>query len=540
MDGLAKRRASLDNRVVNLQELFDRDPRLSALHEKVEVSAIIFDTRKLVPNCVFVAIRGGRHDGHQFLNEAEARGAVALVVEDASRVPASFKGFVREVSSTRAELSKLAAIWTGRPSQKLFTVGVTGTNGKTTTTNMIEAVLTYGGLSTGVIGTIDHHLGTRVWPTEMTTPDPLAFQERLAEFAALGAKAVALEASSHALDQARVEAVEFDVGVFTNLTRDHLDYHVTMDGYFAAKRRFFTELLVRSAKPDTYAIVNSDDVWGARLVDELGAQLKANRRTKPKVWTYGWAEHGDARTRLCDFEYDILEQGFDGVRFSLRSPAGLHTMKLAMAGLHNVQNAMGAFATGLAAGMDARSVAAAIEAIRGVNGRLEHVPNAGGLHVFVDYAHTDDALSAILRLLQGIRMEAKAKGRPGQDARILTVFGCGGDRDKGKRPLMMRAALDGSDRVIVTSDNPRTEDPEAIIDDAMAAVKPDERSKVERLTDRRAAIRRAVEIAKDGDVILIAGKGHEPTQTIGTVKTAFSDAHVAREILEEAYGRTRN
>lgn len=518
---------------MNLHDLFGNLPQsqsapstpLGASLSTREVSALVFDTRLLKKDCVFIAIRGGRHDGHDFLQAAIEAGALALVVENRARVPADFSGYVREVSSSRFELARLAAIWSKNPSRELFTVGVTGTNGKTTTTNMIESVLSAGGLPTGVIGTIDHHLGTRVWPSDMTTPDPLQFHARLREFADHGAKAVALEVSSHALDQARVDAVDFNVGVFTNLTRDHLDYHGTMEAYFEAKLRFFTGLLRDSAKSETRAIINIDDDYGRKIVALLAPEKK------PGVWTLG-----RAGGHAADFAYTILKQGFDGVSFVLKSPVGEHRLHLAMAGLHNVQNAVSAFATGLVAGLPVSTIENAIQAIRGVNGRLEHVPNSRGLHVFVDYAHTDDALSAILRLIAEIRSESVRAGI--SPATIYTVFGCGGDRDRGKRPLMMRAALDGSDHVIVTSDNPRTEDPEKIIDDAMAAVDAKDSSRVERVTDRRAAIERALSRAKPGDVVLIAGKGHESTQTIGTVKTPFSDASVAKDILEGLNGRS--
>lgn len=495
---------------------------------------LVFDNRHLKPGCVFIAIRGTKHDGHQFVVEAIQRGAIALVVEDAAVVPASFEGYVHQVRSSRVELARLAARWAGEPSKNLFTVGVTGTNGKTTTTHMIEAVLNFGGLPTGVVGTIDHHLGSHVWSTERTTPDPVVFQLRLRDFLTHGAKAVALEVTSHALDQARVDSVEYDVGIFTNLTRDHLDYHGTTEAYFEAKLRFFTELLKFSSKPNTRAILNVDDEWIQKAADIL------NGVAKPQVWTFG--EKGRLRTgvaarRVPDFEYEIEEQKFEGVRVRLQSPVGEFQLNLAMAGLHNVQNAICALATGLAAGLAPATVKSAVESIRGVSGRLESVPNGKGLHVFVDYAHTDDALIAILRLLQDIRAQAARRGNPSGTARIITVFGCGGDRDRGKRPMMMRAALNGSDHVIVTSDNPRTEDPERILDDAMAAISnAEEKSKTERLVDRRLAIKRALEIARPGDVVLIAGKGHEATQTIGTVKHPFSDVKVAQELLKESHG----
>ncbi len=493
----------------------------------MQVSAIVVDTRKLVPQCIFVAIRGAKADGHQFLAEAVAKGAIVLVVEDAANVPAGFRGFVQKVPSSRLELARLASVWASLPSQNLFTVGVTGTNGKTTTTHMIESVLNAGSIPTGVIGTIDHHFGSKVWPTELTTPDPMAFQMRLKEFVKLGAKAVALEVSSHALMQSRVDFVEFNAGVFSNLTRDHLDYHGTMENYFEAKVRFFSELLTNSKKKETFAILNGDDDWVLKARDRL---LKRKRST---IWTFAnAATPASKKLGKIEFTFEIVEQSFEGVRFKLKTPGGTHSILLPMTGLHNVQNAVSAFAVGLAAGIDERQLVKSLGEIPGVNCRLESVRNSKGVHVFVDFAHTDEGLVATLKTLTAIRESAAASGRASATAKIITVFGCGGDRDRGKRPLMMRAALDGSDKVVVTSDNPRNEDPEVILDDAMAAVKSEEKAKVQRIADRRKAIERAIEAAAPGDVVLIAGKGHETTQQIGAVKHPFSDARVAREILE--------
>lgn len=511
---------------MNLGDLFKSSSSVKSLSTQLagrDVSGIVFDTAKVETGSVFVAIRGSRVDGHSFLKDAVAKGAIALIVEDLAEVPAGYGGFVHVVKSTRSELARLASVWSGESSKSLFTVGVTGTNGKTTTTHMIESVLNAGGLPTGVIGTIDHHLGSKVWPTTMTTPDPIAFQSRLKDFLKYGAKAVALEVSSHSLDQARVDSVDFDAAVFTNLTRDHLDYHGTMDDYFEAKLRFFTELLAASSKRETFAILNADDEWGVKAVSRIADVRKST------VWTFAHAPLGAYAKSLAkvDFTYEIESQGFDGVNFKIRTPGGEHAAFLPMAGVHNVQNAMSSFAVGLAAGLGEKDVVSSLAGIHGVNGRLEAVRNSHGVHVFVDYAHTDDGLIAILKLLGSIRESSKAVR-----SRIITVFGCGGDRDRGKRPLMMRAALNGSDEVVLTSDNPRGEDPEAILDDAMAAVSAEEKSKVHRIHDRRDAIVRAIEIARRGDVVLIAGKGHETTQQIGAVKMPFSDVKVAKEILE--------
>lgn len=475
-----------------------------------EVTSICFDSRKLEKDCIFVAIRGTKVDGHAFLTEAVAKGAIALVVEDASRVPSAFEGAVAVVSDTRVALNQLAARYFAFPAEKLFAVGVTGTNGKTTITHMIEAILNKAGKPTGVIGTIDHHLGTKVWPAELTTPDPLSFQKRLKEFVDLGAKAVALEVSSIGLRQARVDAVPFDVAVFTNLSRDHLDYHADMEDYFQAKRRLFVELLKTSSKSGKRAVVNIDDEAGRRLLNELGSE----------AWSYGAIDGATLR-------FEVIEQGFFGSRFRLHTPSGVGEFSIRMTGLHNVYNAAAAVGAALTAGVDLKTAAEALSGLNGVKGRLEAVPNAKGLHVFVDYAHTDGAIETVLKYLNGIREAAGLKNK------IITVFGCGGDRDRGKRPLMMKAAVNGSDLVVLTSDNPRTEDPESIIQDALAGAPKDALNRtVFTVVDRREGIRKAIELADPGDVVVIAGKGHEDYQQIGTVKYPFSDVEVAREILK--------
>ena len=478
--------------------------------ESRDVSSICFDSRKLEKDCIFVAIRGTRADGHQYLDEASRKGALALVVEDDSRVPSDFKGAVVKVSDTRVALNQLAARYYGLPGEELFCIGVTGTNGKTTSTHMMETILNRAGKPTGVIGTINHHLLDKVWETELTTPDPLSFQKRLREFVDLGAKAVAMEISSIGLRQARVDEVPFDVTVFTNLSRDHLDYHRDMEDYFQAKRRLFAELLKNSKKPQRRAIINADDEYGIRLIKDMG----------DLAWSYG----EDARASL---RFKILEQGFFGTRFELQTPLGAHEFSIRMTGLHNVQNAACAIGAALAAGVELKTAAEALKDLSGVKGRLEAVPNTRGLHVFVDYAHTDGAIETVLKYLNGIRRAAGLKNK------IITVFGCGGDRDRGKRPLMMKAAAAASDLVVLTSDNPRTEDPEAIMRDALAGV---DGARVGRniftVVDRRAGIRKAVELAAPGDVILIAGKGHEDYQQIGTVKHPFSDFEVVKEIMK--------
>ena len=473
------------------------------------VTSLCFDSRKLEKGCVFFAIKGGTSDGHQFLASAAQAGAAALVVESVAKIPETYEGAIIVVENSRRALNQLAAVFFGEPAKKLFCIGVTGTNGKTTTTYMTEAIFSRATKPLGVIGTINHHFGEKIWPTEMTTPDPVAFQSRLAEFVSLGAFGVALEVSSHALSQSRVDEVPFDVAVFTNLSRDHLDYHRDMNDYFDAKHKLFRDLLSSSSKPHPTAVLNDEDAFSSKI------------ETDPRVrrWTYGADESAELR-------YQILSQGFDGTAFRLTALQSAQEFHLPMVGSHNVANACGAIGAALAAGISLKTCADALKDLRGVSGRLEAVPNSKGVHVFVDYAHTDDALSTVLHYLNEIRRESGVKNK------LITVFGCGGDRDKGKRPLMAKAALKDSDVVVLTSDNPRTENPDAILDDAMAGV-PGAKlgANLYREVDRRKGIAQALSLAQKGDVVLIAGKGHEDYQIVGTTKHPFSDFQVVKDIL---------
>jgi UDP-N-acetylmuramoyl-L-alanyl-D-glutamate--2,6-diaminopimelate ligase len=360
------------------------------------------------------------------------------------------------------------------------------------------------------MGTIDHHLGSHRWDSGLTTPDPLTLHRRLSEFRALGASAAVFEVSSHALDQKRVENIPFDVAVFTNLTRDHLDYHKTMENYFAAKQRLFADLLANSKKSPIYAIVNVDDDWGRRL----------RVADRARVWTFG--------QKNADFQFRVGRRDFSGTEFEVETPRGKETFKIPIPGLHNVYNATGALAVCVAAGASLSICQEALRDFNGVPGRLQRVPTKRDLHVFVDYAHTDDALRVVLSALQEVRAAAGTRNK------IITVFGCGGDRDAGKRPLMAKAALEGSDQVLITSDNPRSEDPEKIIAECVAGLPSHvmgERVWTE--VDRRRAIGRALQSASSGDVILIAGKGHEEYQIVGSEKRPFSDVQVVKEWLKQ-------
>lgn len=492
---------------MNLQHLFSA---LAGVPENVfshlEVSGLFNDARKVISGSVFVAIRGVKADGHSYIPDAIAKGVLALVVEDKSKVPESFKGIVLAVPNTREALDILAARYYGDPAQDLFCVGVTGTNGKTSVTYMVESILTFGKIPTGVIGTVNHHLGEKVWPSDMTTPDPIFLQKRLREFRDDGAQAVAMEVSSHALDQHRVDSIPFNTVIFTNLTRDHLDYHQTMENYFEAKQKLFTELLWRTTKVPSFAIINTDDKLGRRLQVADPAVL----------WTYG--------SKDADFRYKIKRMDFALTHFQVDTPVGSADVHLPMSGAHNVMNSLAALAAGLSAGMPLALCCEALSQFTGVPGRLQSVPNAKNVSVFVDYAHSPDALENVLAALTKVRENLKAQSR------IWTIFGCGGDRDKGKRPLMAQMALKYSDEVVITSDNPRTEDPQAIINDILTGVT--DKNKAQVILDRKAAILETLQKVREGDVVLIAGKGHEDYQIIGTEKFPFSDVKIAEQALQ--------
>lgn len=498
---------------MNLKELFSIFPEVPLnLYSFVELSEICNDARKVKSYSVFVAIKGEKKDGHSFIPEAIRNGAIAIVCENKDSIPADFKGFVLQVPNSRRALDLLASRFYNDPGKELFCVGVTGTNGKTSTTYMIESILNANNISTGVIGTINHHLNisnhSKVWESDLTTPDPIVLQSRLREMKDLGAKAVAMEVSSHALEQRRVDSVPFNAAVFTNLTRDHLDFHMDMNSYFRAKERLFLELLRETYKFPSFAIVNFDDSWGRKL-----------RIPDPSIIiTYGRKD--------ADLCYRILEMNYDYTLFELFSPAGTKQVRLPMAGIHNVQNAIAALAVGFTAGVSLEKGIQALEIFTGVPGRLQTVPNQKNKFIFVDYAHTPDALENVLKSLEKIRLAKK------NNAQLWTVFGCGGDRDKGKRPLMGAIASQISDKVIVTSDNPRTEDPESIILDILNGVPAELKNKVQKVIDRTTAIESAVSQMSEGDILLIAGKGHEDYQIIGTEKLPFSDYKIVQSFLK--------
>jgi UDP-N-acetylmuramoyl-L-alanyl-D-glutamate--2,6-diaminopimelate ligase len=466
------------------------------------VRGLTDDSRRVTAGGCFVAVRGLRADGHRFIPEAVDRGARAVVAESPDPLPGQAVGRIL-VPDTRWALPRLADAYYGHPSRVLTVVGITGTNGKTTTSYLCEALLRARGLETGVIGTIQYVVRGRARDAGQTTPEAIELQGLLAEMVAAGVGGVAMEVSSHALALHRVDGVAFDVAVFTNLTQDHLDFHGTMEEYATAKRRLFSELLPAGRKPGSTAVLNADDPVGAAWASALSG----------RVLTFGLGS-GHAIRPLR------YESGFGGIQLLATSPRGAVRIDSRLIGEHNVVNLLGAVGIGVALGLEPDVIASALASVTRVPGRFEQVEAGQDFLVVVDYAHTPDALQRVLetarRLTQG---------------RLGVVFGAGGDRDRGKRPVMGRIAATLADRVWLTSDNPRSEDPVAIIEEIVTGVVPSPRGGYARYPDRRDAIREALDWARRGDTVVIAGKGHETYQIIGGQVLPFDDRLVAREFL---------
>jgi UDP-N-acetylmuramoyl-L-alanyl-D-glutamate--2,6-diaminopimelate ligase len=454
------------------------------------------------PGDCFVAVPGFKQDARRFVPDAVARGARLVVTEGEPLADLPVAQVL--VPSARRALPRLADAFHGHPSGALTLVGITGTNGKTTTSYLVDALLRARGLTTGIIGTIQYVLGTETRAASQTTPEALEIQAMLAEMRARSIGGVAMEVSSHALALSRVDGLDFDVAVFTNLTQDHLDFHGTLEEYRRAKRRLF-ELLAVSAKPRRTAVVNADDPAGAAMVAGLDVP----------VLPFGLGP--GARVRAVEHT-----SGLDGIRMTVDTPRGRLTVRSALIGEHNVLNLLGAVATGLALELTPDAIVRALAGVSAVPGRFERVQAGQPFLVVVDYAHTPDALERVL-----------ATARKITTGRLGVVFGCGGDRDRGKRPIMGEIAARLADRVWVTSDNPRSERPEAIIDEIATGVARVDGAgdRCERLADRRAAIGAALGWAGAGDTVVIAGKGHETYQIVGADVLDFDDRAVARAIL---------
>ena len=467
---------------------------------EIEITDLAFDNRAVEPGTLFFCVPGFTRDGHDFAPDAVARGAVALVVER----PLGLGVPEIRVASVRAAMAPAAAAFYGDPTAHLETVGVTGTNGKTTTAFLVHALLEADRRQTGLLGTVKSVIGGAERAVERTTPEAIDLQRTFREMLDSGDVACAMEVSSHALALHRADAIHFAAAIFTNLTQDHLDFHETMEDYFLAKRRLFEP--GRAA----HAVVNLDDPYGARLAGELG-------RVGPIVT---FAVERDATYRAGDLRTDLT-----GSRFTVHGPEGALELRSPLPGRFNVYNVLGALAAVRAVGVPLDIAAGAIETAGHVPGRFQPVDAGQDFAVLVDYAHTPDSLKNVLSAARGLLLDA------GRGGRLHVVFGCGGDRDRGKSPLMGEIAVRLADRVIVTSDNPRSEDPEAIIAEILAG----SGDGVEHDADRRRAIGRAIAEAEPGDVVVIAGKGHEQGQEFEAGrKIPFDDVTVAREALEGA------
>jgi UDP-N-acetylmuramoyl-L-alanyl-D-glutamate--2,6-diaminopimelate ligase len=472
------------------------------------VTGVEYDSRRVKPGCVFVAMRGETSDGNRFIDQAIQSGAVAVVTDSTSEMPREGVAWA-VVPHGRRALARVSANFYKRPAERIAVTGITGTNGKSTTAFLIEAILTAAGRKSALIGTIEYHVAGNVYPAPHTTPEALELARLFNEALGLGATDAVMEVSSHALAQERVFGVPFDVAVFTNLTRDHLDYHKTMDEYFAAKRVLFEGCGTDAPRA---AVTNLDDEYGKKL-----AQLC--RKRSSVGLTYGW-ERGD-------FHAVNVEITPRGTRFDLATPQEKVPIFSPLIGRVNVYNILAAAAACFARGCGSPAIARGVESLTHVPGRFERVDCGQPFTVVVDYAHTDDAL----RNLTALAREFVSRG--GSKGRVLTLFGCGGDRDRAKRPLMGEVAGRGSDFVVLTSDNPRSEDPVAIINDALVGLqKTGVKYRVE--ADRRKAIAMALGEAGPGDIVLLAGKGHEKVQVTREGSHPFDDVEVARETLRAA------
>ncbi len=475
----------------------------------IEIGGIQLDSRAVSRGDLFIAVKGGRVDGHDYLEAAARAGAAAALVERNCPSPPLP---VLRVPSTAKAVPRAAVALYGDPSSKLQVTGITGTNGKTTVAYLLEGILREAGRIPAVLGTIDHRVAGKFLRKGLTTPFPHELQAFMAESLTMGATDLVMEVSSHSVAQGRIEGVRFDLGIFTNLTRDHLDFHGDMESYFAAKARFFREYLPSGGKRPAIAL-NSDDPYGERLAQEF-----------PAAMTFGFS-------RARDVHPTEMGMTWEETRMVLATPAGPLTLRSPLIGAHNVSNVMAAVCGALLLSVPAEAMIAGVASLRSIPGRLEPIENGRGLHVFVDYAHTPDGMDRVLTTLRGIG-----------EKRLITVFGCGGNRDRGKRPEMGRVAALRSDVVVVTSDNPRNEDPADIIGDILPGLTsegfveargPESWSEgfFLRIPDRKAAIAAALSLAEDGDTVVIVGKGHEDVQIIGDRRLPFDDRQAVRDVL---------
>ena len=467
----------------------------------LEISGITSNSDQVKPGNLYFAIPGTKHDGHDFITQAVKNGASAVVGQYPAPAGRLSVPYIK-VASSRKTLAEAAAIWFGDPTAKMNLVGITGTNGKTTTTYLLRQLWQHLKIPSGLIGTIEYWIGKRREKSSLTTPDAMTLQRLFSEMVAENIRYAAMEVSSIALDQYRAHGTRFKVGVFTNLTQDHLDYHRDMESYFQSKVRLFTDFGLETA------VINIDDPYGVKLV-EMGLKVKC--------LTFS------LKDPKADFSAEDIRMEKGGTLAKIKTPAGKKIFHTPLIGKHNLANCFTALATAHALGQSIDDAIEGLGKAAGAPGRLERVKvPPRGPHVFVDYAHTPDALSNVIGALNALRQN--------QPGRLITVFGCGGDRDRSKRPLMAGIASRGSDLTIATSDNPRTESPETILDDVEVGIA---KSSTEyyRETNRRSAIHMALKLSKPDDIVLVAGKGHETYQIVGKEELPFDD----REVVHEYY-----
>jgi UDP-N-acetylmuramoyl-L-alanyl-D-glutamate--2,6-diaminopimelate ligase len=460
-----------------------------------EVDALTFDSRAVAPGSVFFAIKGTLVDGHKYIDQTIASGASVIICED---LPVSLKDDVSyiQVQDSSVALGKVASNFYGNPSKPLKLVGITGTNGKTTIATLLFKLFRELGHSVGLISTVENQINEQVIPATHTTPNPIALNQLLKDMVAAGCTHCFMEVSSHAVVQHRIVGLDFTGGVFSNITHDHLDFHKTFDNYIKAKKEFFDQL------PKTaFALTNSDDKNGMVMLQNTAATKK----------TY-------ALKQMADFNAKIIENRFSGLNLEVDQI----DVFFKLVGSFNAYNLLAAYGTAMLMGEDQLTVLTVLSSLTGAEGRFDYVENDQQIIGIVDYAHTPDAVQNVLSTIANIR-----KGTE----QVITVIGCGGDRDKTKRPVMAQVACDWSDKVILTSDNPRTEDPNAILAEMEAGVSPSNKRKTLVITDRKAAIQTACHLAKKGDIILIAGKGHEKYQEINGVRHHFDDKEILKEQL---------
>lgn len=481
---------------MNLQQLIKvlDKPEIKG-NVSVEISGIQSDSRKVESGCLFVAVRGTAVDGHKFVASAIEKGAVTIVCEE---IPEGLEGkctFVL-VKDSAVALGKLIAQWYDNPSDKLILVGVTGTNGKTTIATLLYNMFRKMGHKVGLISTVCNYIDAEAVPTEHTTPDPLTLHALMARMVDAGCEYAFMEVSSHAIDQKRISGLSFNGGIFTNLTRDHLDYHKTVENYLKAKKKFFDDL-----PASAFALTNLDDKSGMVML----------QNTKAKKLTYS------LRT-LADFKEKILESHFDGTELLINN----REVSVQFVGRFNAYNLLAVYGAAVALGKEPEEILITLSTLYSVAGRFETIRSPKGFTVIVDYAHTPDALTNVLN---GIHEVLDGNGK------VITVVGCGGNRDKGKRPMMAKEAVRLSDQVILTSDNPRFEEPDSIIEDMVAGLSTADMDKTLCITDRKQAIKTAITLAQKGDVVLVAGKGHEDYQEVKGIKHHFDDRETVKLLI---------